>query len=130
MYKRRKFKKLFVGDIYKKGDDKNRNVKQIIKHPNIEILKSNALLLKVCKNGYVDIDDIKSYFIFLSISELITNEYEYHFGDLILPDIYNPLSDIDRFILSDSLCEIDFEDELDDINYSMIKKLKKTIKND
>lgn len=129
MIEKRKFKKIFIGDIYKKDTTKKLSDDKLIQNPPIILHKQNAILLKVCKNGYVDLDDIKNYFIYRSISDRIISEYEYCFGDLILPDVYNPLADINYFILESSLKEIEFDEELDDISYKTIKNLRKTLKN-
>ena len=125
-FKKIKFKNIYIGDIYKRELDENVGMKSI-KHSDTSIItlyKKDAILLEVGNNGFVEINKLKNYLVYLALGKLIKDDDEFTFGNMILTDIYNPLSDIEYFVSNITLIQPDIED----LNYSDIKKLKKTFK--
>ena len=120
--KKVKFKNIYIGDIYKKEEVVEREMKKIISNPFVSLHKENVLLLQLCDHAFINIDDLKSYFVYLSLARLIIDEDKFSFGDKILSDIYNPLGDVDYFVYNLSLVQ----PEVEDLSYKDIKKLRKT----
>lgn len=118
------FKNIYIGNIYKITPVDDSNFHVVLKKSKIELYKENILLLQLCTHAFVDIEIIKNYFKYLTLSNLIKDNDEFIFANRILSDIYTPLGDIEYFVSDLTLVQSDVED----LSYKDIKKLKKIYK--
>ena len=121
-------KSIYIGNICKIQDVNKSNNTQNKRFLKWEITKENAVLLRVCEHGYIDIENINNYFTYLSIKKRIHDDNSFNISEFILPDIYNPNGLFEYFIDKSSLKNCFVEEEYD-ISYKTIKKLRKIANN-
>ena len=122
-------REIYIGNILEVdvsiSENKRGKKKRIF---NFTQIKENAILLHVCEHGYIDIDNISNNFKYSSIKNYIFSDGNFHISEFILPDAYLSQPGKYRFVDKKSLQECITLNDDEELTYSMIKNLKKEIK--